>query len=196
MQRELHAAQLRLLRAQLKPQLVLDLVRDARDRLRRGAANGDAQLDRLIDYLQGALPRLDAQRTTLGEELELANGYLSLISEQSASAISWQTDIPDETLATPCPPRLLVVLVELAARLGLGLPDGGGRIDLWARMARGRCVVRVGDSGPLGDARHEALDALRRRLLLAEGESIRLQCWQRETGGSVVEVDFPCIAPT
>ncbi|MCK7594761.1 hypothetical protein [Pseudomarimonas salicorniae] len=191
-QRELNAAQLRLLRGHIKPQLVLDLIGEARDHLRRGSADADAQLGRLLEYLRGALPRLEAQRSTLGAELELAGGYLSLISERSAGALSWQADIPEDILETGCPPRLLVVLVEQAVRLGIGLPDGRGHVDLWARSARDRCVLRVGDSGTLGEGRHAAIEALRRRLALTEGDSVRLQCWQRETGGSVVEVDFPC----
>lgn len=189
-QRELHDAQLRLLRAQLRPQLVLDLVRDARERVRRGATDADAQLGRLLDYLQGALPQMDAQRSTLERELEHATCYLDLLVARDPGALRWQGDVPEELLATPCPPRLLMVLVEQAVRLGLRLPDTGGWIDLWARVARGRCVLRVTDSGRLDGERRTALEALRRRLLLAEGEGVRFQTWERETGGTVVEVDF------
>lgn len=194
-QRELHDAQLRLLRAQLRPQLVLDLVRDARERVRRGAPDADAQLGRLLDYLQGALPQMDAQRSTLEKELEHASAYLGLLTANDPGTLRWQADVPEEVLATPCPPRLLMVLVEQAVRLGLQLPGSGGWIDLWARVARGRCVLRVTDSGRLDGARRESLEALRRRLLLAEGEGVRFQTWERETGGTVVEVDFT-VEPT
>ena len=194
-QSELHDAQLRLLRSQLRPQMVLDLVRDARERLRRGAPDADAQLGRLVDYLQGALPQQSAQHSTLQRELELATSYLTALTDPADATLRWQADVPEEILATRCPPRLLLVLIEHAARLGLGLPEGSGWIDIWARAGRGRCVLRVSDSGQLDEARHAALDSLRRRLLLAEGEAVRLQCWARENGGSVVEVDFP-ISPS
>jgi sensor histidine kinase YesM len=190
-EREIHQAQLRLLRSQLRPQLVLDLIGDARERLRRGSDEVDAQLGRLQDYLRGALPQLDAQRSTLDKEWAQARAYLELLAEAATDRLRWQADLPEEILATRCPPRLLLVLVELAVRLGLKLPDGGGRVDIWARSARGRCVLRVSDSGDLDPARQAALDSLGRRLLLGEGEHTRLQYWHRETGGCVVEVDFP-----
>jgi predicted phage tail protein len=190
-EREIHQAQLRLLRSQLRPQLVLDLIGDARERLRRGGSEVDSQLGRLQDYLRGALPQLDAQRSTLGKELEQAGAYLDVLAGAATGTLQWQADLPADILATRCPPRLLLVLVEQAVRLGLRLPEGSGRVDIWARSARGRCVLRVSDSADLDAARQAALDSLGRRLLLGEGESTRLQYWQRETGGCVVEVDYP-----
>lgn len=184
--------QLRLLRGQQKPQFLLRLLDDARAQAARHPERVDELFELLLGYLRDTLPRLDAPYATLGGELALARDYLALIARQPGLPPSLLVDIPDEAETLACPPRMLLELVERAARRIRSRECSDGRIDLWAREARGRCVLRISDSAPADDdASGEPLAAFRRRLLLAWDDTVTLQRWQRTPQGEVVEIDFP-----
>ncbi|GIX35767.1 MAG: hypothetical protein KatS3mg126_1546 [Lysobacteraceae bacterium] len=197
-QAELHDAQLRLLRLLVRPRQVLDLLRDTRRRLGSEAPAAAARLDGLVDYLEGVLPYLNEPQSSLGRELEHVSAYLELLDRGAPGRLNWSLDVPPEASAAACPPRLLMVLVEQAVRLGIGSPERAGRLEIWARLARGRCLIRVLDDGTIGPAREAELVSLHRRLFMAEGEDLAFRYWQRE-GSSVVEIDLPhrpsCVVP-
>lgn len=187
MERQAVEGQLRMLRGQLKPDFLLRLIGDARDLARKDPDGSVKRLDELLGFLRDSLPRLDAPRSHLAAELALARSFLSVEASRRPLPPRLLADIPADCEQIPCPPCLLLALVERAVR------RGGRKLDLWARQGRDRCVLRLAADVALHqpEQRADPLPALRRRLSLAWSEEVSVQCWTRESGEEVVEIDFP-----
>ncbi len=190
MERQAVEGQLRMLRGQLKPDFLLRLIGDARDLAAKDPDGSMKRLDELLGFLRDSLPRLDAPRSNLAAELNLARSFLAVEAGRRPLPPRLLVDLPEECEQIACPPCLLLALVERAVR------RGGRKLDLWVRQGRDRCVLRLSAelSGHQPEQRADPLPALRRRLSLAWSEEVSLQCWTRESGEEVVEVDFPAAA--
>lgn len=191
MERQAVESQLRLLRGQLKPEFLLRLVGEARDLAASAPADSVKRLDDLLGFLRDSVPRLDAPRSTLAAELALTRSFLKVEAGRRALPPRLLVDLPVDCELVACPPCLMLALVERAVR------RGGRRLDLWVRKGRDRCVMRVSAdlSSHRPEQRADPLPALRRRLSLAWSEEVSVQCWVRESGEEVVEIDFPAAAP-
>jgi sensor histidine kinase YesM len=94
----------------------------------------------------------------------------------------------------------LLTLVENAVRHGIDPSEEGGHIDVEARVAGGRCTVRVVDTGvglqAAGSGLGTGLASLRERLQLAFGGAAELRLHEVEPHGVCAEVEFPARATT
>lgn len=189
-------ARLRLLQAQVEPHFLFNTLANVRMLVDSGSPQASRVLDRLIDYLHAAVPRLQQHTSTLGEELELVRAYLDLMQMRMPDRLQFAIDAEPACLALACPPTTLLTLVENAVRHGIDPGEEGGRIDLCVRIEDGRCVARVADSGVgLGAARGvghgSGLSALRERLQLAFDGRAGLRIAAREPCGVLAEVHLP-----
>src|SRR5258708_29340611 len=71
-------ARLQALQAQVEPHFLFNTLAHVKWLYRRDADNGRRMLDRLVDYLHGALPQMRQSTTTLEQELQLAQAYLDI----------------------------------------------------------------------------------------------------------------------
>jgi LytS/YehU family sensor histidine kinase len=89
----------------------------------------------------------------------------------------------------------LLTLVENAVRHGIDPSEEGGSIAVDARVAEGRCWIRVADSGVGLQASDRGLGTglatLRERLALVFGDEAKLRIRAREPRGVVAELEFP-----
>ena len=104
-------------------------------------------LGHLLSYLRAALPQLRSNSTTLGQESDLAQAYLSIMRMRMGPRLSFVIDIPTELRSHRFPPMLLMSLVENAVKHGIEPQAEGGTIRLEARRDAGRIAVSVVDNG-------------------------------------------------
>jgi len=109
-------SRLNILKARIEPAL---LVREIGriQALYHGQHNAARQqLDRLIAYLQAALPHLHGGGATLGDEVQLAQAYLRLHAGSWGDRLAWRIDVAPEQHGLRFPPMTLLPLIDDALR--------------------------------------------------------------------------------
>ena len=76
--RQLDAARLAVLQAQIEPHFVFNALANVRRLLRTDGLGATALLDDLLHYLKAALPALRSSKTTLAQELDLVRSFLAI----------------------------------------------------------------------------------------------------------------------
>jgi len=199
-EREMLDARLQLLQAQVKPHFLFNTLANVRELVDSGSPQASAVLDSLIAYLRAAVPRLHDSAITLGQELELVRAYLEVMHMRMPDRLTFILHADEAALELECPAMTVLTLVENAVRHGIDPSEEGGRIEVRAQVAGGRCRVQVIDTGVgLGqnvDGPSTGLSNLRERLQLAFGSDAQLRLIAREPHGVCAEVEFPARGAT
>jgi hypothetical protein len=140
-------ARLQLLQAQIQPHFVFNTLAALQHWVDSGDPRAPALLRQLAAFLRGATELLGRERTTLGEEAELAAQYLHVMQARLGERLRWHIDLAPDTAATVLPPGLLLTLVENAVEHGLAPSLAGGTVRVQARREAGAVRVSVRDDG-------------------------------------------------
>lgn len=141
---------LSVLAAQVEPHFLFNTLAGVRSAITTDPTRASDMIDRLVDYLRAAIPRLRSDggaQATLGGQLDTVRAYLGLMSARMPR-LQYRVDAPPELLAAHCPPLMLISLAENAVKHGVEAKVGPSRIDVTARHAGdGRLEVTVADDG-------------------------------------------------
>jgi signal transduction histidine kinase len=188
-------ARLNLLQAQVAPHFLFNTLANVQALVEAGSPKAPEVLRSLVAYLRAAVPRLNEPVTALGQELDLVKAYLELMRMRMPDRIAYELNVVDAARTLRCPPMTLLTLVENAVRHGIDPSEEGGSIAVDARVAEGRCWIRVADSGVGLQASDRGLGTglatLRERLALVFGDEAKLRIRAREPRGVVAELEFP-----
>ncbi|MBH9554296.1 sensor histidine kinase [Inhella gelatinilytica] len=198
LQRRALDARLRLLHAQVEPHFLFNTLANVRALVDAGSPKASSVLSSLIAYLRAAVPRLEAETSTLGQELQLARAYLELMHLRMPDRLQFTFDPCPDCEAVPCPPVSVLTLVENAVRHGIDPSEEGGRIEVRVRLegegTRRRCHVTVEDTGVglrQGGAPGVGLANLRERLQLTLGAAAQLHLTEVLPHGVRAELILP-----
>lgn len=198
LERQALDARLHLLQAQVAPHFLFNTLANVQALVDVGSPQAPAVLRALIAYLRAAVPRLHEASTTLGRELDLAQAYLELMHMRMPDRLDYALHVDEAARALPCPPIVLLTLVENAVRHGIDPAEDGGRIDVEVRLRGGRCLVQVRDTGVGlrggGGGLGTGLAALRERLRLVFGGDAHLDVSEQRPRGVRAELDLPAHA--
>ena len=145
-------AELRLsvLAAQVEPHFLFNTLAGVRSAIATDPPRASEMIDRLVDYLRAAIPRLRSDggaQATLGGQLEIVRAYLGLMAARMPR-LHFDIDVPAELLAAPCPPLMLISLAENAVKHGVEPKIGPVRVTVQARRTDGgQLEVIVADDG-------------------------------------------------
>ena len=140
-------ARVKTLEAQIEPHFLFNTLANVRRLYEVDPAAGDAMLDRMMRYLEVALPSMRGERVTLGREAELIEAYLDLQKVRMGRRLAFQLDIAPALRPIEVPPMMLLTLVENAIKHGLAPQRGGGRVDIGARLDGEALELEVADTG-------------------------------------------------
>lgn len=140
-------AELKLMQAQVEPHFLFNTLASVQFLTETDPPKAGMMLGHLLGYLRAALPQLRSNSTTLGQEIELAQAYLSIMQMRMGARLAFAIDVPDELRSHHLPPMLLMSVVENAVKHGLEPQAEGGTIRLEARRRGERLVVAVIDNG-------------------------------------------------
>jgi hypothetical protein len=192
--RDLSAARLAVLQAQVEPHFVFNALANARWLLRTDAAAARALLDDLLRYFEEALPALRADATTLAREMELARAYLAIHQVRMGARLAFDVRYGEDLAGTNLPPMLLITLVENALKHGLRPLVEGGHVDVFAVAEHGQLIIQVADTGrgmSEGSGHGTGLANIRARLKAVYGDSARLTLAVNQPRGVIATLNLP-----
>jgi signal transduction histidine kinase len=190
--------QLSVLAAQVEPHFLFNTLAGVRSAIATDPVRASEMIDRLVDYLRAAIPRLRSSggsEATLGGQLEIVRAYLGLMSARMPR-LRCTIDAAPELLAAPCPPLMLISLAENAVKHGAEPKIGPVHIEVRARRnAEGALEVTVADDGAGFGASAGGsgigLTNIRERLRQMYGDQAALQLKARPQGGVAATLTLP-----
>ncbi len=196
-QRELLAAQLRALRAQLQPHFLFNTLHAISVAGRTDANVATRMLTLLGDLLRQTLRERDGQLISLAEEQQMLQPYLELQQLRFADRLRFVVDFPTEVLGAAVPDLLLQPLVENALQHGIETRPEGGTVHLAARRWSDRLEIQVRDDGagldqPARDPEFGiGLGTTTARLRALFGSRAEVKLAARPGGGTIATLILP-----
>jgi sensor histidine kinase YesM len=140
-------ARLKTLEAQVEPHFLFNTLANLRRLYETDPEAGEAMMERLMRYLQTALPSMRDERSTLAREAQLIEAYLELQQVRMGRRLAYGIDIAPALRPLQVPPMMLLTLVENAIKHGLAPQREGGRVDVRARLDGPQLRLEVADTG-------------------------------------------------
>lgn len=192
-------AELALLRSQLHPHFVLNVLHALLGLVRRDPALAEKALERLGELLRFGqwVQQTGSDWVPLSREWDFVQGYLDLERMRLGPRLRLEVEADESALCVAIPPFALQPLVENAIVHAVAPRASGGRVEVSARRANGRVCLTVRDDGP-GTSEEEiaasprmGLRLLQERLTALYGGRARLAYETPAEGGLVVRLDLP-----
>ena len=187
-------ARLQALQAQVEPHFLFNTLAHVKSLYRRDPERGRRMLDRFVDYLQAALPRVRQSAVTLEQEVELARAYLDIQQIRIGSRLTFTIEVPEEIAKLRFPPLMLLTLVENAIKHGIAPQTDGGAIVIRAAASDRQLRIEVRDTGPglaLTAGSGMGLANVRARLAALFGAGARLVIEPNVPHGVVAAIEIP-----
>jgi len=127
-------ARLNLLQAQIEPHFLLNTLANVQALIESGSPRAASVFQSLIAYLRAAMPQLNQDGATLGNEADLVRAYLELMLMRMPDRLQFAVELPDALRGLSFPSMALLTLVENAVRHGIDPSCDGGRIEVGAEM--------------------------------------------------------------
>ena len=190
-------AELKLMQAQVEPHFLFNTLASVQFLTETDPPKAGQMLGHLLAYLRAALPQLRSDSTTLDQEAELAQAYLSIMQMRMGPRLAFSIDVPAQLRALGVPPMMLMSLVENAVKHGLEPQVDGGTIRIAARRTADRLAIVVTDDGrglaeKVGNG--VGLTNLRGRLRALYGERARFTLEEIAPHGARATIELPCDA--
>ena len=194
LERQMTEARLQTLRAQIEPHFLFNTLANVRRLYQTDPGRGRRMLANFVAYLRAALPEMRHDETTLKQEVELAQAYLSVLQVRMGERLRFQLDVPNDLGALPFPPLALSTLTENAIKHGLNPLPEGGSIEIRARIENRKLAVEVADTGAglrQSSGSGAGLANLRARLAALYGEAASLNVEANEPRGIRATIAVP-----
>lgn len=193
---QLSQSQLDVLRAQLHPHFLFNVLNAATVLVHRDPDGADAMLTRLGELLRHALRSDPRHETPLREELELLDRYLDIMRTRFGDRLTVRLTIPTEVESALVPTFVLQPLVENALEHGVDRVEGSGCVEIDAARDGDSLVLAVRDNGTGERADAHAglgigLTNTRARLAALYGDAAALALRPRPGGGTEVVLRLP-----
>jgi hypothetical protein len=176
--REVLEARLIAMQAQVEPQFLFDSLVDIEKLYRKDASQAAQDLDRLINYLRVALPRMREAGSTIEAEIDLVKAYLAVVTSLHAGRPELYVTLPQECRVARFYPMLFLPLVQRAVRQPSGVPPASIRMGISRIDDEVVTVLRFDD--PAGCADDAELVRVRERLAGLYGGAASLDCTERD----------------
>lgn len=187
-------AKLSALTARLQPHFLFNTLNAISELVHADPDAAERMIVRLGNLLRMVMARTERQWSTVAEELELIDAYLSLERVRYGERLTIERDVDVGILAEEVPSLALQPLVENAVRHGIAPLSRPGRLQIVARRRVGKLRFEVTDDG-VGLAADRAegigLGTTRRRLRELYGDDFRLELTSGEDGGARAVLEVP-----
>jgi signal transduction histidine kinase len=190
-------AELKLMQAQIEPHFLFNTLASVQYLTETDPPKAGLMLGHLLAYLRAALPQLRSGSSTLGQEVDLASAYLSIMQMRMGSRLSFAIDIPAVLRPHPFPPMLLMSVVENAIKHGIEPQAESGEVRIEARLADGALCVEVTDTGrglAGSPGKGIGLSNLRERLKALYGHRSRFALEGLAPRGARASIEIPYAA--
>jgi two-component system sensor histidine kinase AlgZ len=148
LEKELTAAQLTSLKAQLNPHFLFNSLNSLRALISEDPERARTTVTQLARTLRYTLNAGKKDVVPLHEEMEIARDYLELESLRLGERLCVETALSDESLAARVPVMLVQTLVENAIKHGIAELPAGGTLGISSEVVDGALVLRVENPRP------------------------------------------------
>ncbi len=138
---------LKLLQAQIEPHFLFNTLSNILSLIDSRPHDAKVMLESFTDYLRASLSRTRESDTTLGDEIDIVNAYLSIQKIRMGKRLNYDIACADDLKEIRFPPLLIQPLVENSIRHGLESEIDGGSIMLNIDKKAGILSVTVVDTG-------------------------------------------------
>jgi hypothetical protein len=176
-------SRLAAMQAQVEPQFLFNSLVGIEALYRKDAEAAAENLDRLIEYLRVALPRLREPGSTIAGEIDLVRAYLAVVTSLHGGRPALNVTVGEDCANARFYPMLLLPLIQRAVRepddhlpesIRIGVQKAGGDVAIVTRIAcSGGCVEDF------------ELARVRERLRGLYGDRATLDC--AELGGNTTQ---------
>ncbi|HEY7114922.1 MAG TPA: histidine kinase [Thermoanaerobaculia bacterium] len=192
-------AEMQLLRSQLQPHFVNNLLHAMLGLVRRDPDLAENALEKLGELLRFGqwVHQSGSDLVPLAREWDFVRSYLDLERVRLGDRLRVSLDADPSALDVSVPPFALQPLVENAIIHGIAPRAGGGRVDVSVRRSGGRLELAVADDGPGGSEADIAasprmgLRLLQERLAALYAGRARLSFESPEGGGFRARLELP-----
>lgn len=172
---QLQISELENLKKQLNPHFLFNALNSIKALTISDGKQARESIIQLSDLLRLSLNLGEQQRATLGEELKLAQNYLSLEKLRFDHRLDYSFNIDGDLDNVLIMPMSLNTLLENAVKHGIGQSKSGGKIITSVTADKGIVNIKVENSGfydpkPKSSEGGIGLDNLDKRLALLYGE--------------------------
>jgi two-component system sensor histidine kinase AlgZ len=176
-------ARFEALQARIRPHFLFNSMNTIASLIRTRPAAAETAVEDLSDLFRASLGKGEALRS-LGEELDLARGYLRIEQLRLGDRLGVVWDVETLPREAELPPLLLQPLVENAVYHGVQPLAEGGSVSVSGRLEGGDIVLRVANPCPPPGRRRQsgngiALANIRARIAYHFGERGRLDAVDR-----------------
>lgn len=202
LQREAADAKLAAMQAQIEPHFLFNTLASIDQLIQSDPARASRVQKSLIQYLRAAIPQIrdDAQRSSLGKQLEMSRAYLEIMQVRMEERLQYEIRISEGLYGAEFPSMMLQTLIENAIKHGLEPRAEGGALIVSAEVGRNRLIVSVEDNGMgCGDADEitgTGLTNIRERLRLLYGDKAGFSLQARVGGGALARIELPYLDET
>jgi sensor histidine kinase YesM len=191
----LHAAELRLLKAQLNPHFLFNALNGVRALIADEPALAQDAVTQLARTLRYTLASNDDELVTLARELEMVNDYLALEGLRLADRLNVERDFAPEAAQARVPVMLIQTLIENAIKHGIAELKEGGTLRIEAHVVNAELRIQIINprpiSAPVPHAQGTGLKNSSERLRLLFGSRASLRLDLSRPGEAIVEVRLP-----
>lgn len=192
-------ARFQALRAQIDPHFLFNSLNSIAQLISTDPARAEECVQRLSEIFRYLLSSKDRAFVTLGDELEIADGYLDIERARFGDQLRVEFDVADRARSWIVPTLILQPLVENAVRHGISKKVGGGEICVRARIVGAELVLDVEDTGmgidpnetPSGRSNGVGLRNVRERLTHAYGAAYDPSITSRPGEGTHIRLRVP-----
>ncbi len=186
--RQVLESRLAAMQAQVEPQFLFEALVDIERLYERDPAAAAANLDRLIQYLRVALPRLRDSGSSIQGEVELVESYLAVVQALHDGKPKLRITADRDAACRTFYPMLLLPLIQRAVRRSAAVPASID-IDVGQTDRSVHVVVRVSSGGLCAD--DDELARVRERLGGLYGGRAQLTCAEPAPGISEFTLQLP-----
>jgi LytS/YehU family sensor histidine kinase len=191
----LHAAELRLLKAQLNPHFLFNALNGVRALIAGEPARAQDAVTQLARTLRYTLAANDDELVSLARELEMVNDYLELEGLRLADRLNVVRDIAPEATQARVPVMLIQTLIENAIKHGIAELKQGGTLRIEAQVLNAELIIRISNPRPIGSpvphAQGTGLKNSSERLRLLFGSRANLRLDLSRPGEAIAAVRLP-----
>ncbi len=191
-------ARMQALRAQLNPHFVFNALNAISAFVERDPRRARAMIEHLGDFLRISLGGPESHSTTLQQELDVLEHYLSIQRARFEDRLKVSMDIEPAALRAQVPTLILQPLVENAIGHGVAPRASAGSVFISAHRRNGSLELMVRDDGPglphgwdLLRAGGIGLSNTRQRLEHLYPERHEFAVWNAVGGGVVAGIVIP-----
>src|SRR5258708_2363126 len=191
----LHAAELRLLKAQLNPHFLFNALNGVRALIADEPVRAQDAVTQLARTLRYTFASSDDEMVSLARELEMVNDYLALEGLRLADRLTVVRDVAPEGTQVGVPVMLIQTVIENAVKHGIAELKQGGTVRIEAHVLNAELTIRIMNprpiNAPVPPAHGTGLNNSSQRLRLLFGSRASLRLDLSRPGDATAEVRLP-----